>query len=119
MKRFLWAPVLVLALAGCGGVAKDATYEGAAKLREAVIASGVECPGDSVKHDDKYGEDYIKCSADLALQVFDSESNQNTAKALNGFSKVSYLAGPKWIIQGDDAVLAKLKDKLGGSLSVS
>lgn len=120
MKRFLWAPVLVLALSACGGVSKDATYENATKLRDAVIASDVECPGDAVKHDDEYGEDYIKCSEGLALQVFDTEKNQGLAKAVYGFSKTTYLAGPKWIIQGDDeAVLAKLKDKLGGSLTVS
>jgi hypothetical protein len=111
---------MVLALAGRGGVAKDATYEGASKLREAVIASGVECPGDAVKHDDKNGEDCIKCSGSLALSVFDTDQNHGLAKAVYGFSKSTYLAGPKWIIQGDDeGVLAKLKDKLGGSLTVS
>lgn len=120
MKRFLWAPVLVLALAGCGGVQKDATYENATKLRDAVIASEVSCPGDAVKHDDKNGEDFIKCSESLALSVFDTDQNLGLAKAVYGFSKTSYLAGPKWIIQADDEdVLAKLKDKLGGSLTVS
>lgn len=109
----------MLALAGCGGPAKDATYENASKLREAVVASGVDCPGDAVKHDDKYGEDFIKCSEGLALQVFDTEQNQGLAKAVYGFSKTTYLAGPKWIIQGNSDALAKLKDKLGGSLTVS
>lgn len=119
MKRFLWAPVLVLVLAGCGGVQKDAEYDDASKLREAVIASDVECPGDAVKHDDEYGEDYIQCSSDLALQVFDTEDNQGMAKAVYDFSETTYLAGPRWIIQGEEALLAKLKNKLGGSLTVS
>ena len=121
MGRILWAaPLMVLALAACGGPAKDATYENATKLREAVIASGVECPGDAVKHDDENGEDFIKCSDGLALSVFDTDKNQGLAKAIYGFSKTTYLAGPKWIIQGDDdAVLAKLKGKLGGSLTVA
>lgn len=111
---------MVLALAACGGPAKDATYENASKLREAVVASGVECPGDAVKHDDENGEDYIKCSGGLALSVFDDEKNHGLAKAVYGFSKTTFLAGPKWIIQAEDeAMLAKLKDKLGGSLTVS
>lgn len=84
------------------------------------MASGVECPGDAVKHDDKNGEDYIKCSGSLALSVFDTDQNLGLAKAVYGFTKTTYLAGPKWIIQSDDdAMLAKLKDKLGGSLTVS
>lgn len=119
MKRFLWAPVLVLVLAGCGGVQKDAVYENASKLRDAVVASEVSCPGDAVKHDDKNGEDFIKCSDKLALSVFDTEQNHNLAKAVHGFSKATYLAGPRWIIQGDADTLGKLKEKLGGSLTVS
>lgn len=119
MKRFLWAPALVLVLAGCGGVQKDATYENASKLRDAVIASEVECPGDAVKHDDENGEDFIKCSEDLALSVFDTAENLGMAKAIYGFSETTFLSGDRWLIQGDAATLAKLKEKLGGSLDVS
>ncbi|MBT2537266.1 hypothetical protein [Arthrobacter sp. ISL-69] len=119
MKKILWgAPLVVLLLAGCGP-AKDATYENVAKLREAVIASGVECPGDSSKRDDKYGEDYLKCNSKLAISVYDKDADLNIAKSVHDFSKDTYLAGPRWIIQGDEDTLSKLKDKLGGSLAVS
>jgi hypothetical protein len=110
--------LIVLAVAGCGGPAKDATYENATKLREAVIASGVECPGDAVKHDDKYGEDFLKCTEKLALAVYDKDENMNLSKALHGFQKDTYLAGPRWIIRSDTSTLGKLKEKLGGSLVV-
>ena len=120
MKKVLWAvPVAALLLSGCGGPAKDATYENASKLREAVIASGVECPGDAVKHDDKYGEDFVKCSSSLALAVYDKDSDAGIANAVRDFSKDTYLSGPRWVIQAtDDGTLAKLKEKLGGSLVI-
>lgn len=115
----LAAPLIVLVLAGCGGPVKDATYENASKLREAVIASGVDCPGDAVKHDDKYGEDFVKCSSSLGLAVYDKDTDASMSKTLHDVTKDTYLAGTRWIIQGDDAgVLGKLKDKLGGSVTV-
>lgn len=120
MKRLLWVPLIMLGVAGCGGPAKDATYENATKLREAVVASGVDCPGDAVKHDDKYGEDYIKCSSSLSVAVYDKDSDAGLVQGVDDLSKVTYLKGQRWIIQGTDAsTLGKLKDKLGGSLSVS
>ena len=119
MKRIIWAaPLIVLVMAGCGGPQKDATYENATKLREAVIASGVDCPGDAVKHDDKYGEDYVKCASSLALAVYDDEKQAGLAKTVHDVSKATYLAGPRWVIQGDAGTLGKLKEKLGGSLAV-
>lgn len=120
MKRLAWVPLIVLGVAACGGPAKDATYENASKLREAVIASGVDCPGDAVKHDDKYGEDYVKCSSGLSVAVYDKDSDAALVQGVDDFSKTSYLKGPRWLIHATDtATLAKLKDKLGGSLSVS
>lgn len=119
LKKYLWAPLLVLALAGCGGPAKDATYENASKLREAVISSGVECPGDASKHDDTYGEDFLKCSPKLALSVYDKDENQILSNAVHSMSKDTYLSGTRWTIQGDAETLGKLKDKLGGKLTVS
>ncbi|WP_427130418.1 hypothetical protein [Pseudarthrobacter sp. S9] len=105
-------------MAGCGGPQKDATYENATKLRDAVIASGVECPGDAVKHNDKFGEDFVKCSASMGVSVFDKDADLNIAKATHDFTKDPYLAGARWLIQGDAGTLGKLKDKLGGSLAV-
>lgn len=119
MKKFVWAPLVVLLLAGCGGgPVKDATYENATKLREAVIASGVECPGDTVKRDDKYGEDYVKCSQALALAVYAKDGDASISRAVHDFSKDTYLAGQRWIIQGDASTLGALKEKLGGSLVI-
>lgn len=120
MKRILWAaPLIVLVMAGCGGPQKDATYENATKLRDAVIASGVDCPGDAVKHDDKFGEDYVKCSSSLALAVYGNDQQTDMSKTIHDMSKDTYLVGSRWIIQGDAGTLGKLKDKLGGSLAVS
>lgn len=119
VKKYLWAPLLVLALSACGGPAKDATYENASKLREAVIASGVDCPGDAVKHDDKYGEDYVRCAAGLSLAVYAKDGDAAISKTVHEIQKDSYLMGTRWIIQGDAGTLGKLKDKLGGSLSLS
>lgn len=120
--RLTWkvAPaLLVLLMVGaCAGPQKDATYQDASKLREAVIASGVECPGDAVKHDDEYGEDFIKCSQALSLAVYSENGDANMSKALHDFNKDTYLAGERWIIQGDDSTLGTLKEKLGGSLVI-
>lgn len=120
MKRILWAtPLLVLALAGCGGVQKDATYENATKLREAVIASGVECPGDAADASDDGGEDFLKCSSDLGLHVFKTDDDTVMGKVWMGYSKTPSLQGPRWIIESPDAgTLAKIKEKLGGSVVV-
>ncbi|MCO4257345.1 hypothetical protein [Pseudarthrobacter cellobiosi] len=119
LKRFLWAPVLVLALAGCGGPAKDATYESASKLREAVVASGVECPGDASDKSDSGDEDFLKCSSDLGLHVFKTDDAMITGKVMTGFTKTPSLQGPRWLIQSEDeSMLAKIKDKLGGSVVV-
>ena len=118
-RRWLALPLLVLALSGCGGPQKDATYENATKLREAVLASGVDCPGDAVKHDDQYGEDFIKCTDSMSLAVYGKDSDMSMSKALHDFSKDTYLAGTRWIIQGDASTLGKLKDKLGGTLAIS
>lgn len=119
LKRFLWAPVLVLVLAGCGGVQKDATYESASKLRDAVIASGVECPGDASDKSGSGDEDFLKCSGELGLHVFRTDDAMVTGKIMTGFTKTPSLQGPRWLIQSEDAAaLAKLRDKLGGSVVV-
>jgi hypothetical protein len=114
----LLAPVLVLAVAGCGGPQKDATYESASKLREAVIASGVDCPGDASKHAQKSTEDFIKCSAGMGLHTYGTDSDMKMGRAMDDFTKQPYLAGNLWVIEADAAALAKIKDKLGGSLVV-
>lgn len=79
----------------------------------------MECPGDAVKHDDKFGEDFVKCSPDMSLAVYDKDSDAALVQGLDDFSKTSYLKGPRWLIHATDAtVLGKLKDKLGGSVVV-
>lgn len=108
-------------ITGCSaGVQKDASYDNALKLRDAVIASKVECPGDAVKHDDKYGEDYVKCSENLALSVYDNDKQLNLATTTEDILKsVSYISGSRWMIKStDESVLTKLHDALGGTLHV-
>ena len=120
MKKVLWmAPVVVALLVGCGGPAKDATYENATKLREAVIASGVECPGDAPNPSKDKTEDFIKCSAQMGLHVFTTDDAMVSGKVMMGFSKSASLQGPRWIIESPDTgMLGKLKDKLGGSVVI-
>ena len=113
------APVLVLALAACGGPAKDATYENASKLREAVVSSGVECPGDHADPSKDGTEDFVKCSANMGLHVFTTDDAMITGKVMMGFTKTPSLQGPRWIVESSDtSTLGKLKDKLGGSVVV-
>ncbi|MFK4295007.1 hypothetical protein ABH924_000139 [Arthrobacter sp. GAS37] len=113
------AIVAAAVLTGCGGPQKDATYENATKLREAVIASGVDCPGDAPDPSKDGTEDFIKCSSDMGLHVFTTDSEMSLGKTLMSFTKTTSLQGPRWIVEAHDAsVLAKIKDKLGGSLVV-
>lgn len=119
MKRLLWVPLLVLGVAACGGPAKDATYENASKLREAVVASGAECPGDHSDPSKDGTEDFIKCSSDMGLHVFKTDDAMISGKVMMSFDKHPSLQGPRWIIESTDAAgLGKLKDKLGGSVVV-
>jgi hypothetical protein len=122
MKRLVWAaPLIVMgvALVGCGGPTKDATYENATKLREAVIASGVDCPGDASKPSDDGTEDFIKCSTNMGLHTFKEDKDMVAGKVLTEFSKTPSLQGTRWLIEDSDAtVLGKLKEKLGGSVVV-
>jgi hypothetical protein len=119
MKRLLWVPLIVLGVAACGGPAKDATYENASKLRDAVVAAGTECPGDHADPSKDGTEDFVKCSANLGLHVFTTDDAMITGKVMMGFTKTPSLQGPRWIIESTDAsALGKLKDKLGGSVVV-
>ncbi|MDQ0030160.1 hypothetical protein [Arthrobacter bambusae] len=120
MRKVVPAMLALAMVTACGGPQKDATYENATKLREAVTASGVECPGDAVKHDDNYGEDYIKCSETLSLAVYGKDSEADLSKTVHDLSKDTYLMGTRWIIQSaDSSTLTKLKEKLGGTLTIS
>lgn len=119
MKRLLWVPLIVLGVAGCGGPAKDATYESASKLRDAVIQSGADCPGDHSDPSKDKTEDFIKCSSTMGLHVFTTDDAMISGKVMMGFTKTPSLQGPRWIIESPDAsALGKLKDKLGGSVVV-
>ncbi|RKO27658.1 hypothetical protein D7Z96_01680 [Pseudarthrobacter phenanthrenivorans] len=113
------AAVVALVLAGCGGVQKDASYDDASKLREAVVASGFECPGDASDLSDSGDEDFLKCSEDMGLHVFKTDDAMIVGKVMTGFTKTPSLQGPRWMIQSEDeSMLAKIKDKLGGSVVV-
>ncbi len=118
-KKFLLVMASTFVLTGCGGVEKDATYESAANLREAVISSEVDCPGESVEADDEMGEEFIKCSDGLALSVFSNDADLSMAKGLYSMGTTSFLSGPNWLVQADDdSVLSELRDSLGGELTV-
>jgi hypothetical protein len=119
IQVLIGAAAVALALAACGGPAKDATYESASKLRDAVIASDVECPGDASDPSEDGGEDFLKCSSDLGLHVFKTDDDMIMGKVWMGFSKTPSLQGPRWIIESqDESMLAKVKETLGGSVVV-
>lgn len=121
MKKSLALAVvpLVLLLSACGGgVKKDATYEDASSLRQAVIKSGVECPGETVADNDDGGS--IKCSSDLLLEIINDETTRQMSPVVFSLtkSKQSLLIGPNWVIQGETGSLDSIKAKLGGQLTV-
>lgn len=118
-KKFVTALALAatLALTGCGGVKKDATYDNATDLRAAVLKSGVECPGEVVE--DNGHEGSIKCTSELILEIINDESFLSIAHvALQFTGGGDVLTGPNWLIQGDAETLAKIQKKLGGELRV-
>lgn len=114
--------LLLLALTGCGGVEKDASYESVTELREAVLASDAECPGQTGSGGGaEDGEELLRCDDDLTLRWFVGEDDLKMGKiamsmGLGGDG--SYLSGPNWIIQGPTDDLAGIQESLGGELSV-
>lgn len=113
-----------IALTGCGGVEKDATYEGVADLREAVVDSDFSCPGESVRNEGDE-EEVLRCSGDLDLHVFTTEEAKQTGDVYSAIGhmmggKSANLKGPNWMIQSDDAeLLGEISDSLGGEVSVN
>lgn len=83
------------------------------------MASGVECPGDAASPSESGNEDFLKCSKTLGLHVFKTDDAMVTGKVMAAFTKTPSLQGPRWMIDSPDAgVLARVKDKLGGSVVV-
>lgn len=111
------ALIASLALAGCSGVTKDASYDNATDLRAAVLKSGVDCPGEVVE--DNGHEGSIKCTSDLILEIINDETFLSIAHvALEFTGGGDILTGPNWLIQGDAETLATIQKKLGGELRV-
>jgi hypothetical protein len=106
-----------LVLTGCGGVQKDATYENATDLREAVLSVGGQCIGEKELNNEE--ESMIVCGDQVALRVLPTEDDLSKATLLMILQKTSHLEGPNWIIQSEDAEeLAMLRDELGGTVTM-
>ncbi|NUL43853.1 hypothetical protein F7P69_01375 [Cellulosimicrobium funkei] len=115
-----------LALTGCGGVEKDATYESVSDLREAVVAAEVTCPGNSPREDDSTPEqeyEYLKCGDGLELTVLTGEDKEGARSVIILGSMISgfnYLEGPNWVIFSQDASsLVTLNEALGGEVVIN
>lgn len=116
------AAALMLILTACsGGVKKDATYEDAGALRDAVIKTGQKCPGETVEVTSRErGSSKVKCDKDLQIEVINDEQLMGLMPITISTSKsrYSYLLGNNWVIQGETSVLDELKGKLGGEITV-
>lgn len=100
---------------------KDASYESAEDLRDAVLASGGDCPGETVDGQEGDGELLIRCSDTLTLRLFANEEELKVGKlgfAIGFMDDDSILAGPNWIVQGPTGELDDIQETLGGELSV-
>ncbi len=115
-----------LALTGCGGIEKDATYESVSDLREAVLSAELLCPGSELLEDAlDPGQEYefIKCGDGLELNVItgeDVEATRNVVTLGSGLIGLSYLEGPNWMVFSEDAQsLTTLQETLGGQVTVN
>lgn len=107
-------------LTACSGVEKDAEYQTPGALREAVIAAGGECPGETVNGSAGDEEQRLQCSDTLTLRLFSEDEDLKTGElgiALGLTSDEAILTGPNWIVQGSAEELIELNEDLGGELS--
>lgn len=119
--------IVMLALAGCGGVQKDATYKTASDLKQAAVKSGYECPEWSDKDTDK-SFDAGSCLSDHRDQFRVYPSERAREKDLEGNilgvqmaivtsrTEGALLVGPNWTIYGPKDDVTALKKELGGYL---
>lgn len=118
----LASAALLVTLTACGGgVKKDATYEDAGALRDAVIKSGQKCPGETVEiTSSERDASKVKCDKGLQLEVINDDQLMGLMPITISTSKseYSYLLGQNWVIQGETSTLDELKAKLGGELTV-
>lgn len=113
---------ILLTASACGSsVEKDATYESVADLREAVLETELDCPGDQVIDVPDSEAEEISCTADVQLGVYpDPDDLAMVAFGTQVFSGDHVLKGPNWTITGPDEVaLGKARDVLGGELQIN
>ncbi|KQN99658.1 hypothetical protein ASF21_12685 [Arthrobacter sp. Leaf234] len=90
-------------------------------LREAVLASDGDCPGETAEGENEDGEVLIVCDEDTAVRWFPNEEELTTGKlgmAIGLSGAGAFLTGPNWIIQGTTDELADLRESMGGELTV-
>ena len=117
----LLAVGLSLAVTGCGGIEKDATYESVSELREAILSADVECAGQratgSFEGEDE--EQIINCGDDLVLRVFENEDAKDTGTLWMLLSKTAHVEGPNWIVQTPNTEeLTQVQERLGGEVII-
>lgn len=109
-------------LTGCGpAIEKDATYESATALREAVLKADLPCPGEKVIDVEDSNSEEIACTSDIQIAVHpDPDDVATVAFGMQLFTDKHVLKGPNWTITGPDEVeLGKVRDKLGGELLIN
>lgn len=121
MKKHLAAiTLLALLTTACGGVEKDASYESVEDLREAVLASEHDCPGETPDGDKDEGEVLIVCGDGTVLRWFAEDGDLAIGKVALNVGLVdadAYLTGPNWIVRGQTDALDDLQQSLGGELT--
>lgn len=118
MKKLLPAVVLTaLALTGCGGVEKDATYEHVNDLGAAYEdAVDVECAETENEMDDN-GWLQTQCGASGIVMLFTSDDKREEIKENNPLdSGERWLQSANWLVQDTQFNIEEAQHALGGEI---
>lgn len=114
------AAALALAVGGCGGPEKDASYGSVNEFRDALVAAGYDCPDWKQTDDVPSAAQSGRCSTKDKLMTFSTTDDRDhivdTFKDFMGGlgMEVHLLVGPNWILNSADA--DQMQKKIGGSV---
>lgn len=106
-----------LLLTGCGAQ-KNATYDDANEMREAVEASGVDCGDAEQSTGSDPGTTSVMCDEKVLLTVISSDGTAQEMTDLMEELNLSYLRGGNWIAStGYLGRLEEIQKGIGGDLT--
>ncbi|MGD7788174.1 hypothetical protein ACQCX2_07600 [Propionibacteriaceae bacterium Y1700] len=126
MKRLIIGLAAMALLAGCSGVEKDARYETAIELRDAMTAAGYDCPSWDDFDTETTSFDSGHCLSDNRDQLRVYKTEQARSGDMDGlilgtqFAMVStrvemgLLVSNNWAIRAPKEEIPGLREKLGG-----